>query len=134
MTQLSKHFSLEELTFSETALRRGIDNIPSTDILMRLTNTAAAMEEVRYELAHPIYVSSGYRCLKLNRAIGSKDTSAHILGYAVDFTCPGFGNPKDVWEHIGSLNLKYDQLILEFGRWIHISFDLRFRQQQFKIG
>jgi putative chitinase len=78
-----------------------------------------------------IRISSGYRCLDLNRAIGSSDLSAHVLGYAVDFTCPTFGTPKEVANKIAESPIKFDQLIYEGGNggWIHLSIDPRNRRE-----
>jgi zinc D-Ala-D-Ala carboxypeptidase len=120
--QLTPHFSLEELTHSDTAARLGIDNTPAADVIEQLQATAEMMERVREILGAPIVISSGYRCLALNRSLGSKDTSAHVFGRAVDFTCPGFGPPLAVAERLSSrlAVLGFDQLIHEFRRWVHI--------------
>ena len=89
---------------------------------------AATLERVRGLLGNsPIRISSAYRCKELNRAIGSGDTSAHVLGYAVDFTCPIFGTPKEVAQEIAASSIKFDQLIYE-GTWIHLSVDPRNRR------
>jgi len=135
--KLSEHFSLDEFTASETALRRGIDNTPSPAVTEKLRMLAATLEQVRALLGNnSIRISSGYRCLELNRAIGSGDLSAHVLGYAVDFTCPKFGTPKEVAQEIASSSIKFDQLILEGvssnnsnGIWIHLSIDPRNRRE-----
>lgn len=116
---ISEHFTLEEMTISETAIRRGIANTPGVVELNNLKRTASIMEEVRSLLGSPIRISSGYRCLALNRAIGSGDNSAHVKGLAIDFTCPGFGTPKEICKKIASSSIKFDQLIYE-GTWVHI--------------
>ena len=127
---LSEHFSLDELTASETALRKGIDNTPPPVVTEKLRMLAATLEQVRSLLGNnSIRISSGYRCLALNRAIGSGDLSAHVLGYAVDFTCPKFGTPKEVAKEIAESNLKFDQLICEGNAWIHLSCDPQNRRQ-----
>lgn len=129
--QLSPHFSLEELTFSETAARKGIDNTPPPAILAILRDvTAPGMEEVRALLANPISVSSGFRCLAVNALIGSAPTSAHPRGFAVDFNCRAVGNPLRVAEIIAASPLHFDQLIHEFGSWVHISFEPRPMRRQ----
>jgi hypothetical protein len=90
---------------------------------------ANTLEQVRTLLGNnSIRISSGYRCVALNRAIGSGDTSAHVLGYAVDFTCPKFGTPKEVANKIAESPIKFDQLIYE-GTWIHLSVDPRNRRE-----
>jgi hypothetical protein len=126
--QLSKNFKLNEFTTSQTATRQGIDNTPAAPIIERLRMLANTLEQVRTLLGdNSIRISSGYRCLALNRAIGSGDSSAHVQGYAVDFTCPNFGTPKEVANKIAQSDIKYDQIIYE-GTWIHLSVDPRNRR------
>ena len=120
--QLSEHFSLEEFTYSDTAKRKNIDNTPPSHVLPILANTAHNLEAVRELLGHPIKVNSAYRCGALNAFLGSKPTSQHIFGNAVDFVCPEFGTPRQIVEAIKASNIKYDQLIWEFNSWVHISF------------
>lgn len=121
--QLSEHFSLDELIRSDYATRKSIDNTPSAEVLENLGMLAAGLEGVRAVLSMPVHVSSGYRCAKLNSAIGGSKSSAHMQGLAADFTCPQFGCPADVARAIveNKLRIGFDQLILE-GRWIHVAF------------
>ena len=127
--KLTDHFNLNEFTTSQTATRHGIDNTPSEKVVENLRMLAALLEQVRELLGGgAIRISSGYRCLALNRHIGSNDTSAHIRGWAADFTCPSFGKPIAVAKKIAESNLKFDQLIYE-GTWIHISCDPQNRRQ-----
>ena len=133
---LSEHFHLDEFTTSQTATRHGIDNTPSEKVVENLRMLAALLEQVRELLGGgAIRISSGYRCLALNQHIGSGHTSAHIFGYAADFTCPSFGTPLEVAKKIAGSNLKFDQLICEGGTpekpvatWIHISCDPKNRR------
>ena len=129
--QLSPHFSLSEFTISQTASRLGVDNTPDETVIARLKQTAEGMEEVRDLLGgKPILISSGYRSLAVNRALGSSDTSAHVKGYAVDFICPAFGSPLAICKALSkSKGFEFDQLIEEKGQWVHISFDPRMRGQ-----
>jgi len=122
MTRLTPHFTLEEFTFSQTAARKGIDNTPHEGILDNLCILANGMEDVRNLLNAPIHVSSGYRCIELNDLLGSKRTSQHTQGLACDFTSNAYGSPQIIFADIISSDIFYDQLILEFDRWIHISF------------
>ena len=124
MTQLSQHFSLEELTHTDT----GLPNQPDVEAMGNLGITAAHMEGVRDLLGHPIVVHSAYRSPAVNQAVRGVSTSAHCLGYAVDFVCPGYGSPEEVALFIAGSKLKFDQLILEYG-WVHLSFDPRMRGQ-----
>lgn len=130
MNYLSPHFTLAEFTASETAARRGIDNTPPPAVMAALLKTAQGMEAVRVRLGGaPITVSSGFRSLELNRAIGSRDTSQHVKGEACDFICPRFGTPRQVVDAIKDSGIEFDQLILEFNRWVHISFTDKPRHQ-----
>jgi hypothetical protein len=118
--QISEHFSLEEMSFSETAARLGLDNTPSPGIIRNLIWTAATMEAIRALLgAMPINVHSGYRSPPVNRAVGGVDSSAHCQGLACDFVCPAFGAPLETARTLLSSAIEYDQLILEYG-WVHV--------------
>jgi len=118
---LTEHFTLEELLFSQTAVRQRIDNTPSGDVVANLTKLASMSEEVRALLGAPLIISSGYRCPALNAAVGSSSTSHHLLGGAADFTCPAFGKPLAVAKKIAESEIPFGQLIHEFGAWVHIS-------------
>jgi hypothetical protein len=118
--QLSTHFDLDEFTISEYAIRNGIDNTPNDDILDNLRFLCSMLEEVRSLLDKPMIITSGYRCPKLNSAIGGSKNSQHTQGLAADFICPQFGTPYQVAEEIMSSNIRFDQLIHE-GKWAHIS-------------
>jgi len=120
---LTTNFSLNELTFSDKANELGINNSPSAYIVINLNRLANKLEEVRLLFGKAIYVSSGYRCLKLNRAIGSKDTSQHVLGCAADFHINGY-TPKQIIAKVLVSGIEFDQIIEEHlgGRsWVHIS-------------
>jgi len=135
--QLSKHFWLSEFIVSQRATRIGINNSPTKEVLKNLIVTAAHMEYVRKLLGnYPITPSSVYRSPELNeKTPGSSPTSAHMTGFAVDFACPRYGTPREVWEYLSlSSEIHFDQLILEFNDWVHISFDPQLRGQVFTIG
>lgn len=129
MTWKTKYFSLPEVTVSDTAARRGINNSPPADINTRLKSSAERLDAVREHLGKPVLVTSGYRSPALNKVIGGVDSSHHTQGYAFDFTSPGFGTPYEVAKAIEKSGIKYDQLIAEFGSWVHISFAPTMRQQ-----
>ena len=130
---LSTHFHLDEFINSQTAARQGIDNNPTTSVLLRLQRTALGMELVRNLLGAPVLISSGYRSPALNKAVGGAANSQHMTGEAVDFTCPGFGTPAQVVEAIKGSSIPYDQCIAEFSRWVHISFADKNRRQTLAI-
>ena len=127
--QLSKHFSLKEMTKSGTAARLGLDNTPNKE---QIENLKALCENILeplrdYYESRPIMVSSGFRSEKLSEAIGSSSRSAHCQGMAVDFEIPGFDN-KQVAAHIKN-NFDFDQLISEYyeegvadSGWIHVAY------------
>lgn len=122
--QLSEHFSLIEATQSQTAERLGIDNShPELDTICAATKTATKLEIVRSVISGPIKISSWIRCLELNRALKSKDTSQHIKGEAVDFISPPF-SPLEICKIIllNKEKVNFDQLILEH-TWVHISWN-----------
>lgn len=121
---LTTHFSLEELTASQTAARLGLDNDPPKRVVQALERTAHGLEMVRALIQAPIIISSGYRSPLVNRAVGGAPNSQHIDGEAVDFIAPSYGNPASIVHAIRERGkaIPYDQLILEFGRWVHISF------------
>lgn len=127
MTRLSPHFTLEELTFSQTAQRKAIDNTPSLEVVAHLTTLANGLEDVRELLGQPIHVTSGYRCPSLNAAIGGAKHSAHMAGYAADFVCSGF-TPVQIVKAIARSGISFDQCIQE-GTWVHISFDPEMRKE-----
>jgi uncharacterized protein YcbK (DUF882 family) len=125
MTALTKNFTLEEFTDSQTAARKGLRNVPMDHSQERknLQRTAETMEKVRAILGDkPILISSGYRSPKVNVAVGGSKSSAHISGLAVDFSCPGFGTPKQICKtlepHMKELGV--DQLIHEYDTWVHL--------------
>jgi len=126
---LSPNFTLEEATFSETAVRMGIDNNPSPEQLENMKKTAEGMEKVRALLGKPVRVSSWLRLPAVNQAIGGAVKSSHMDGWAVDFTCPGFGDPYTVAKALKESDIQVDQVIHEFGRWVHISFAPEMRGQ-----
>jgi hypothetical protein len=119
--KLTEHFSLEELTFSEIAERNGWDNTPNDHELENLKRLAEFLEEVKQALGgKPIIVSSGFRSKQTNDGVGSRDSSQHRIGAAVDFRVPEL-TPNDVVKAVIASGLPYDQIIREFDRWTHIS-------------
>lgn len=127
-TRLSAHFTLEELTNSEVAIRKGLDNTPGPTVLNNLRVLARALEVVRGLLEEPLYVLSGFRTVAVNEAVGGARTSAHLEGWAADFVCPSFGPPKSIVEELQGSELSFDQLIYE-GTWVHLSVDPKKRGQ-----
>ena len=118
---LTEHFTLDELTSSEAAERNGWDNTPNETELANLKRLAAFLEEVKTALGgRPVMVNSAFRSKQVNDAVGSKDTSQHRIGCAVDIRVPQL-TPDQVVKAVIAAGLEYDQLIREFDRWTHIS-------------
>lgn len=120
---LSEHFQPHEATDSTIALRLGIDNTQVTqEVWAAAQRTATGMEKVRTILGYAIHIDSWIRCKALNDAVGSKDTSQHLKGEAVDFVCPSFGTPLDIARELIKHKdlIRFDQLIMEH-TWVHIS-------------
>jgi zinc D-Ala-D-Ala carboxypeptidase len=126
---LSAHFTLAEMIASDKADELGIDNTPTQEITAALRNTCERMEAVRSLLGDkPIIVSSGFRNKIVNRHVGGSVTSDHMMGRAVDFVCPSFGEPIDVCRVIAASEIEFDQLIEE-GSWVHIGFGPKMRRE-----
>lgn len=118
---ITPHFTLDELTSSETAERNGWDNTPNDAELANLTRLADMLEQVKVVLGgKPIMINSAFRSKKVNDAVGSKDTSQHRIGCAADIRVPGM-TPDEVVRKVIASGIAYDQIIREFDRWTHIS-------------
>ena len=126
MTQLSENFTLEEATYSETAIRLNIDNQPDATQLANMTFTASQMELIRAAVDSPIKINSWLRQPAVNEAVGGVGHSAHMDGFATDSNCSKFANPleyaKFVQDFLGTNGTPFDQIIHEYGSWMHISF------------
>ena len=115
---LTKHFTLEELTITD---HREFDNTPNASETANLTRLADFLEQVKEAVGgKAVMVNSAFRSAQVNAAVGSKDTSQHRLGCAADIRVPGM-TPDQVVKAIMADNLPFDQLIREFDRWTHIS-------------
>ena len=134
---LTKNFSLNELTKSQTAERKDIDNTPSAEHQENLKSLCEMiLQPIRDHFGQVVSVSSGYRSPELCTAIGSKITSQHAKGEAADFEIFGVSN-KELADWINE-NLTYDQLILEYWKesdpnsgWVHCSFTLNGNRKQY---
>ena len=133
-----KYFTLNELTASSTAKRKGIDNTPDATVRANLTALVAnILDPLREAYGKPIVVSSGYRSPKLNKAVGGAAKSQHVTGQAADIHTLSDtpADNKKLFDLIQSLKLPFDQLINEYNfNWVHVSFSPRNRRQVLKIG
>ena len=124
--KLTEHFTLAELTASNKASQLGIDNTPPPEIVPRLVMVAEMLERIRSTLNAPIVVTSGYRCERLNMAVGGSSTSDHPRGHAADIVSPRYGTATEVAKALAPLVsvLGIGQIILEGVRgkqWVHVS-------------
>ena len=123
---LTQHFTLAELTASNKAKQLGIDNTPAPELVPRLVMVAEMLERIRATLNCPVVVTSGYRCERLNLAVGGATTSDHPQGHAADIVSPRYGTATEVARALAPLVsvLGIGQLILEGVRgkqWVHVS-------------
>lgn len=128
--QITEHFSLKELTRSETARRLGLQNTPSSAEMANIQYTAERLEEIRAYVGRGIVVTSCFRSERVNKAVGGSPTSAHRFGLAADCDAIGLTSlafAKEIIKMRDEGKIKFDQLILEFpergdGAWVHIGF------------
>ena len=125
---ISKHISYKEATYSNTAMRKGIDNIPNDEQLNNMELIAEKIfEPLRKHVGGPIKINSFFRCPKLNEAIGGSSKSQHCHGQAIDLD-DTFGKATNAeMYHWIKNNLDFDQMIWEFGdednpAWVHVSY------------
>lgn len=134
---LTRHFSVREFTRSDAAERLHIDNSIPFELWQNAARTCEGLEAIKVMLGGvPIYLSSGYRCAALNAAIGGSATSDHMTCNAADFTAPAFGSPLAICRAIAAnpiIMSRVDQLIHEYGRWVHVSFGPRRRKELLTI-
>ena len=120
---ISRYFSIHETVHSDKAEELGLGNVPDEHTAKTLITCAEYMDGIRELLGEPVLVSSWYRSPPLCVAIGSKRTSQHTKGEAVDWRCPSYGTPAEIVQFLAPRcrQLGIDQLILEH-QWIHTSF------------
>ena len=146
--RLSKNFTLQELIFSSTALKFGLDNSPTKEGVLKLTLLATELlQPIRERLLAPLRITSGYRSPQLSEAIGSSSNSQHCRYEAVDLQFVKRGNMDNlmIYQTILDLDLDFDQLILEFGNateyidpthpdWVHLSWKVVDNRKQVLIA
>ena len=117
---ITPHFTLAEMTVSQLAARDGFDNTPPPEARANLQLLCNALEQVRALFGMPIVVSSAFRNEKVNRLIGGSPNSQHVQGLAADFTVIEL-SPRETVRRIMESTVPFDQLILEFDDWVHMS-------------
>lgn len=133
--QLTEHFTLEEMFYSETAIRKNIDNTPSQEVIDNLKLLCEnVLEPLRAILGAPIRVNSGYRSILVNKAVGGVSSSQHCLGMAADTVALGFtiqNYYQKVKELVKGGQLDIDQIIYEYAAWVHISYNQTNNRKEF---
>lgn len=125
--QLTKNFTLEELTFSSTAKKLKINNIPDSNVINNLKELCIKVLQPIRDKFGPINVTSGYRCQALNKAVNGSTTSNHLYGYASDIQCKNH-NLKEIYDFVVN-NLNFDECLFEKNRqgtqWLHLAYRLK---------
>ena len=134
--QISKHFSLAELTRSQLAQRKGINNMPTPEYVQNLELLCEhVLEPLRTLYGKPIRISSGYRSTALNKAVGGSASSHHCFGMAVDIDQGSAAENMRIFNLLKAYG-SFTQLIFEFGTledgpdWVHVSFDIEDLKRQ----
>lgn len=126
-----KYFTIKELCKSSTAIQKGINNTPNSEIVNNLEQLVKyVLDPLREKYGKAIIVNSGYRCEALNKAVGGSKTSQHRYGLAADITAKSKTENKKLFNLAQELDLPFDQLIDEKNySWIHISYNQKPRKQ-----
>ena len=124
--KLTEHFTISEFVRSDTATNRHIDNTPTPEVIDNLRALCRnVLEPARVSFGSPIYITSGYRCPAINKAVGGKPTSQHLRGEAADLQVRGVENLRKLYRLIKDHGV-FDQLLYESNRsgvrWIHVSY------------
>lgn len=120
---MSKYFSIKELTYSNIAVKYGIDNTPTKEILDNLNVLALFLDKVREMWGKPLIVNSGYRSPELNKKVGGVYNSNHLKGEAADITTGNKSDNIKLFNMIKNSSLDFDELIDEKkGSWVHLAY------------
>lgn len=117
------NFKISELIYSETAICKNINNMPDINSLDCLLDLIFyCLQPIRNKLNVPIIITSGYRCKEVNNLVGGVSNSQHTKGQAADFIVKKY-TPIELVKIISKMDIEFDQLINEYNRWVHISFN-----------
>jgi hypothetical protein len=135
-----KNFKALDFLKSDTATKNNVLNIPTAYYMQVTLNnlavTASKIQEIRDLLSQPIHITSGFRCIELNKLVGGASSSQHITGEAIDFICPKFGNPDKIVRFLREKNIEVDQCIIEKSgskEWVHLSIKKFKNRNEFAI-
>lgn len=129
------YFKMSELIHSDKAVLLKINNMPDINSLDNMLNLIHyVLNPIRERITRPMIITSGYRCKELNKAVNGAEYSQHLRGQAVDFVVEGM-KIADIIKFINNMNIEYDELINEYDKWVHISYNKgKNRQKCFKIN
>jgi Peptidase M15. len=138
MTNLSKSFTLAEMTYSSTAIKHKTPNVPNDAQIKNLTLLCTnILQPLRDKIGKPIKINSGFRSAAVNKLVGGVSTSAHCFGLAADIVCPTYGNAKEFCKYVEKFlkdnKIEFDQLIYEYNSWVHIGIKHRDGRQRKQV-
>lgn len=120
---MSLNFLISELIYSDIAIENNINNMPDINALDNMLELIFyCLQPIRELIKKPMIINSGFRCRQINFLAGGALNSQHLTGQAVDFKIKGM-TPKQIVEIIQKSNIEFDQLINEYDKWVHISFN-----------
>lgn len=120
---MALNFKISELIHSDTAIQHNINNMPDIDSLDNMLELIVhCLQPIRDKIGKPMIITSGYRNAKVNKLVGGVDNSQHCTGQAVDFTIPGETISGIIFK-IQTMGIEFDQLINEYDKWVHISYN-----------
>lgn len=130
---MGKYFTISELCKSDTAIEKGIDNTPSSEVVEKLNMLIDnVLDPLREWYGKPIYISSGYRCPELNKAVGGAPNSFHTMGWACDIDMGDKDDNQPIFDYIKD-NLPFVELGWEGnGRWVHVAY-IRGREHEKEV-
>lgn len=130
MKDRSLNFKFSELIYSDTAVKNNINNMPDINSLDNMLDLIYfCLQPIRDKIGKPMIITSGYRCQQVNKLVGGAVNSQHTKGQAADFTIKGM-TPAQIIFQISVMGIEYDQLINEYDKWVHISFNKGYNRKQ----
>lgn len=128
--KITDHFTFYELTNTDYFGYLDINREEGFKKIYTLTDLCIKiLEPIRLIFNKPVIINSGFRCIEVNKLVGGKSNSQHLLGEAVDFKIKG-ENVVDVFNEIQKTDLMYGQLINEYNKWIHVSLGYPYRKKK----